>query len=211
MVVPSASVSGPSMRSRAALGVTRRRRRRPVEVEARAASLGAQGVEVAERRELKERGERIRDLEHTVRELEANREESIRTTTRREYLLKQEKDTAYSERNRLAVALARVGLVLGWRAGVGTHQDVPGQQWDADWRTLLFIDTPAGQVSWHLHDSERYLVASLPKYPGTWDGHTTAQKWERLERVGPPVLVDGAECPESCGPTCPRCYPLARA
>lgn len=84
-----------------------------VEAEARAASLGAQGVEVAERRELKKRGERIRDLEHTVRELEANREESGRITTRREFHLKQEKDTAYSERNRLAVALARVGLALG--------------------------------------------------------------------------------------------------
>jgi hypothetical protein len=96
--------------------------------------------------------------------------------------LERQKNGAYAERNKCVAALARLALKLGWRTGVGLHDpNDPG--WEPDWRTILFIDTPAGQCSWHYHDSEVYLLAGLPNYPGSWDGHSTAEKYSRLERV----------------------------
>ena len=86
---------------------------------------------------------------------------------------------AYSERNQCVALLARMALALGWRAGVGLHP-ADDATWEADWRTVLFIDLPTGQASWHFHDSERHLLAGLPSYAGKWDGHTTDAKYERV-------------------------------
>jgi len=93
------------------------------------------------------------------------------------------KRRAFEERNRVVVALAHLAIGLGWRAGVGTHVDVPGQAWDAAWRTLVVIDLPVGQVSWHLHDEHAFLVEGLPRYTRSWDGHSTEVKYNRLARL----------------------------
>lgn len=90
------------------------------------------------------------------------------------------KNDAYSQRNKLVAAFARMALKLGWKAGVGQHQDEANKEWEDDWRTIVFVDTPAGQVSWHFHDSETWMLEDLPKYRGKWDGHTDEEKWERL-------------------------------
>ncbi len=42
------------------------------------------------------------------------------------------------------------------------------------------MDLPNGQVSWHIPDSELPPVVFLPQYAGTWDSHTTAEKYERV-------------------------------
>lgn len=89
------------------------------------------------------------------------------------------KDAAYAERNQCVALLARMALAVGWRAGVAQHP-AEDTAWEDDWRTIVFIDLPTGQVSWHFHDSELHLLAGLPKYPGKWDSHTTAQKYERV-------------------------------
>ncbi len=89
-------------------------------------------------------------------------------------------DHVYTERNRIAVALAKLALQLGYRAGVSQHQ---GEDWEDDWRTVLYIDLPTQQVSWHLHDSEKYLLDGLPAYEGGWDGHDTNEKYRRLEAL----------------------------
>lgn len=88
------------------------------------------------------------------------------------------KDGAYAERNKLAASVAKlVARLPGWSVGVGLHD---GRDWEDDWRTVLFIDTPVGQLSWHFHDSERHLLDGLPAYEGKWDGHSTEEKYRRL-------------------------------
>lgn len=85
-------------------------------------------------------------------------------------------DLAYAERNRCVALVARMALALGLKAGVRRHE---GGDWEDDWRTVLFIDLPTGQVSWHFHDSELELLEGLPPYEGAWDGHDTPTKYER--------------------------------
>lgn len=88
------------------------------------------------------------------------------------------KNQAYSERNQCVALAARLALAVGWNTGLGRHV---GDPWEDDWRNIVFIDLPAGQVSWHIHDSELYLFAFLPPYKGKWDGHTTEEKYGRLK------------------------------
>jgi hypothetical protein len=57
-----------------------------------------------------------------------------------------------------------------------------------DWQTIAYLDLPAGQCSWHIHDSEKHLFEGIPLYRRDWDGHSTAIKYERvlhpqLERI----------------------------
>ena len=90
------------------------------------------------------------------------------------------KDAAYMERNSVVALMLRMALELGWKAGIGVHQDAPGVPWDPEWRTLVTVDLPTGQASWHVHDSERHLFDGLPAYEGAWDGHDTSEKYRRL-------------------------------
>jgi hypothetical protein len=89
------------------------------------------------------------------------------------------KDGAYLERNRVVAALA-----CCFPAGVG-RTAIEG--WDPEWENVVYIDLPTGQVSWHFHDDHAHLFASLQKYPGTWDGHDTPEKYRRVA-----ALVDSA-------------------
>jgi len=45
---------------------------------------------------------------------------------------------------------------------------------------VLFVDLPAGQVSWHLPKEE--VVGTWSQYDGQWDGHDPDEKRARLER-----------------------------
>jgi len=50
---------------------------------------------------------------------------------------------------------------------------------------VLFIQLPTGQVSWHFHDSEVEWFDWLPVRPEkTWDGHTEAEKYQRVVNPG---------------------------
>lgn len=100
-----------------------------------------------------------------------------------------QKEAAYDERNRLVALFASMALALGWKAGVGQHEDEPGKEWDADWRTLIMVETPEGQASWHLHDSQNHLVKHLPSYVAKWDGHDTPTKYARLEKLSQARIV----------------------
>ena len=81
-------------------------------------------------------------------------------------------DDAYFDRNLLALAFARMALDRGWTAGVRTDPD------DPDW-PILYVDTPHGQVSWHLPARE-FDLSAWPAYPGTWDGHDLEEKRRRI-------------------------------
>lgn len=89
------------------------------------------------------------------------------------------KDAAYMERNQCVAALARVAVAQGCDAYLARHE---GGEWDDDWRTIVFIELPTGQVSWHIHDNEREAFRFLPRRPAAWDGHSTECKYGRLER-----------------------------
>lgn len=87
------------------------------------------------------------------------------------------KDAAYLERNQCVALIARMALALGYHAGL-KRTNIEG--WSEDWHGCVYIDLPNGQASWHYHDSHAHLFEGLPAYEGSWDGHTTEQKYERL-------------------------------
>jgi len=89
--------------------------------------------------------------------------------------MRAQKDAAYEERNRVVAALARL-----FPSGL-KRTDIPG--WDAEWHGCVYIDTPAGQLSWHFHDSQAHLFDGLPPYFGEWDGHDTPEKYRRLAAI----------------------------
>jgi predicted Holliday junction resolvase-like endonuclease len=88
------------------------------------------------------------------------------------------KNNAYKERNKVVAALAHICChVLCLPVYVTWHD---GAEWEDDWRTVLFIQLPTGQASWHFHDSEKDLLENLPHRRVIWDGHTTEEKYQRL-------------------------------
>ena len=76
-------------------------------------------------------------------------------------------NTAYSQRAIVAIALAHVVIQHGGTAGVG--QDDREDQPDA-WRVVLYVDTPAGQLSWHIAPDDQLMLEGLPTYSKAWDG-----------------------------------------
>ena len=98
-------------------------------------------------------------------------------------------DSVYTERNMCVALLLRMALRLGLPAGLGQHKDVPGEEWDEEWRNVAFLDLPSGQVSWHIKVDEMKFFSGLPCYTGAWDGHSTAEKYRR---VLDPQLPEGA-------------------
>ena len=96
--------------------------------------------------------------------------------TSKELALKNAKDGAYLERNRCVALVARMALAMGMKAGVAKTA-IEG--WSEDWHGCVYVDLPAGQVSWHFHDSQLWLFSGLPAYAGEWDGHDTPEKYRR--------------------------------
>lgn len=92
---------------------------------------------------------------------------------------KARKDEAYRERNKVVAAFAKLCRSLGMAAGLMKHE---GEDWEPDWRTLLFIKLPDGsQLTWHFHDSEVDQLKGFDFYPNMkWDGHDTPEKYRRL-------------------------------
>lgn len=97
------------------------------------------------------------------------------------YALEEDKDKAYRERN-LVLALLVECLKRGMTSNeIGIKQD-DREDWEDEWRNVLFIDLPTGQISWHLHKSELVNFPNVPKYQGNYDGHTTEEKYERIKK-----------------------------
>lgn len=103
---------------------------------------------------------------------------------------RKERDAAYRERNQLVAALARM-LIRSYPAQAGlpavawlADHDPNDAGWDPEWRTIVFVDGPTGQLSWHLHDSDVALFDGLPRGPNAWDGHTTPEKYARVDKLG---------------------------
>jgi hypothetical protein len=82
---------------------------------------------------------------------------------------------AYFDRNQAVMAFARLAQKIGWTVGMAHDAAEP------DW-PVLFVDTPHGQMSWHLPANEIEL-SEWPAYPGQWDGHTVQEKRIRLAEL----------------------------
>lgn len=80
-------------------------------------------------------------------------------------------DQVYTERAQLVALLATV-----YPANLSPDPD--GSDWD-----YVYIDTPAGQLSWQIAPADRRFIKGVARYKTEWDGHTTAEKYERLERL----------------------------
>lgn len=93
-----------------------------------------------------------------------------------------EKDGAYAERNQCVGLIAKFALVLGYKVGIAKTA-IEG--WSEDWHGCVYIDLPTGQVSWHYHDSDAWLFSFLPPYGSAWDGHSTPEKYERVNAAFP--------------------------
>jgi len=94
--------------------------------------------------------------------------------------LRAQKDTAYQERDRLVWVLSKL-----WPAHLARHPD-SDPAWENDWRWIVCIHSPVGQLAWHIHDSERDWFEHLEVQENDWDGHTTKEKYDRLLGVKPP-------------------------
>lgn len=73
-------------------------------------------------------------------------------------------DNDYTERYDLVMLAIGQASKLGY--GVGIRFDPTST---ADW-PCVYIELPTGQVSWH-----------VPKHQRAWDGHSTVDKWARME------------------------------
>lgn len=114
--------------------------------------------------------------------------------------LEAQKNGAYAERNQVVALLARMAPWMGWNSGIGYHPESDAT-WEPDWRTIVFVDLPTGQASWHFHISEQHLLQRglLPSYLGEWDGHSTEEKYRRVnDALTHPCTLANHEC-SACG------------
>ena len=105
---------------------------------------------------------------------------TIRSLAAERDALKAKVDGVYSERNRLAAAFARIALAAGFKAGKGVDPD------ETKW-PVVYVETPNGQVSWHIASRDADILKGLPDYEGQWDGTWRARyadwcRWPRKAR-----------------------------
>ncbi|MGW3428915.1 hypothetical protein ACWDHW_13305 [Streptomyces melanosporofaciens] len=89
-----------------------------------------------------------------------------------------ERDQAYAER---AALLAWISALHPANAVITTAPDVDEPGWQ-----LLYLLVSGWQMSWHIHPRDAQLFAHVEHVPADdpraqWDGHSTAQKYERIQ------------------------------
>lgn len=83
------------------------------------------------------------------------------------------RDAVYGERDRLVAVLSFI-----WPSHLCQHE---GDDWEKDWLNIVCVHGPTGQLTWHIHESELWLFHHLENEPAHWDGHSTDEKYQRLE------------------------------
>jgi len=91
----------------------------------------------------------------------------------------------YAERDRLVSFLTRI-----YPSYLAPAPDAePGFNW------IVYVDTPEGQLSWHVADHEiDGFFSHLKKiHVQSWDGHSTEEKYRRLLALRPRMqYMDGS-------------------
>jgi len=89
-----------------------------------------------------------------------------------------DKDTPYRERNKLVAYVAKI-----FPSHLSLHP-AEDATWEPDWRNIVCVHSPAGQMTWHIHDSEAVQFSFLDMTTDCeWDGHSTEEKYRRLESL----------------------------
>lgn len=82
------------------------------------------------------------------------------------------KDLAYWERNQLVLYLSKI-----FPSWLEKHPE-KDDNWEKDWRNIVFINFPEGKFSWHIHDTEICYFSHLKYKSGdSWDGSTSEEKY----------------------------------
>lgn len=80
-------------------------------------------------------------------------------------------DPVYRERAHLLALLASM-----YRSTIG-YTDEAKPEW-----AVLIVNFPTGQASWHISPDDMDLFDHVPAVNvDLWDGHTTEQKYERID------------------------------
>ncbi|KQR22878.1 hypothetical protein [Deinococcus sp. Leaf326] len=94
-------------------------------------------------------------------------------------------DALYTERSQLIAALAVI-----YPSSIEDHEG--DGYWDENWRNVIIIDLPTGQVSWHIAKDDLHLFEHVPRKQGRkWDGHDSPTKYARLARLHRDVFLPG--------------------
>lgn len=95
--------------------------------------------------------------------------------------LRKQKDGAYQERDKLVAAISKF-----FPSHLCRHPE-SDTTWENDWRWIVCVHAPTGQMTWHIHDSEQKLFDHLlgTTVENHWDGHSTEEKYKRLEALSP--------------------------
>ncbi len=141
--------------------------------------------------------ERIAALERTVPALRAGNaafqasnaelENRLATLATKALTLEAERDSAYAERNRLVALIARLARELKMPVGLRPASDA---QPESAFQRVAVVVLPTGQCSWHFPERESAWFDGLDAHPDAWDGHTTADKHDRIDRYV--AIVDAA-------------------
>ena len=84
----------------------------------------------------------------------------------------------YAQRNELVLALAKTLPGSGW--GV----DKQKEGWDDEWKTVVYLNTPGGQLSFHVGPTVGNRAREeLPRYEGEWDGTWWVDHGHRLKSL----------------------------
>lgn len=121
-----------------------------------------------------------------IAEIAADAQRATTQLRNRLAALEAERDGAYRERAHLLAWLA-----THYPAVLAPAPDVDDPGWQ-----LLYITSPAGQLSWHIAPRDTELLAHVDHVDPTdvraqWDGHTTEQKYERIRSL--PAAATGTE------------------
>ena len=84
-----------------------------------------------------------------------------------------ELDSVYNERNRL------ISLITTFYPSYLAKDETS----EEGFKTVVYVETPEGQLSWHIADDEVHLFGHLVAGENDWDGHTTEEKYKRIERL----------------------------
>ena len=85
-------------------------------------------------------------------------------------------DEVYFDRNMLVIMSMALARLVGWQTGYLEDKSETDENWP-----IVYIDTPAGQISYHLSVPVRLMAdMNINKYPGERDGHTTEENRKRL-------------------------------
>jgi len=101
-------------------------------------------------------------------------------------MFREKMEGAYTERNRLVAFLADI-----FPASV--FEDKGDDETPPSSIKTVYIDTPAGQMSWHFMPRDEHLFMHLPDFTGQYDGHTTEEKYRRLDTLGREFVFDFTE------------------